>query len=146
MLHQWPCRSCIEKCAVAHIYAVHHACCACGLYACLCPSTHHVRNVDVGKVGQEGRLLVVFGHRSHGSVHIVALKDDGLVFDVGHIDIGDIDVLGCAASSHTAFKSQPCVCAGEGVVVDKYVFSFPHRIPTRSQILREHDRRYCLVC
>ena len=86
-----------------------------------------VGDVDVLEVGShlelfgcellhESLLVVLVGGLARGFVFVVALEDDGLVLDVGHHDVRDVQLLGLAASSDAALEAQTGVGAAEAVV------------------------------
>lgn len=83
---------------------------------CGASAADYIADVDVGEFRDESEGgdvgIVVFGD-SCGAVDVVALEDYGLIFNVGHEDVGDEDVGCLSATSCAAFESEPCVGAGE---------------------------------
>ena len=102
----------IDKGTVANVYVVNtvEPLNATGLDGGLCSVTNNVRDVDTLKFGSQLALLVSEGGYGCGvracrTVKIVALEDDGLVFDVSHDDVLDVEVRGLASASNAALEA-----------------------------------------
>ena len=78
------------------------------------------RDVNVLEIGRP--LALLFREGGHGvriaacgTVYVVALENDGFVFDVGHHDVRDIQLFGLATTSDAAFEAKTSVGARDGV-------------------------------
>ena len=83
------------------------------------------RDVNVLEIGRP--LALLFREGGHGvriaacgTVYVVALENDGFVFDVGHHDVRDIQLFGLATTSDAAFEAKTSVGARETTVTNHH--------------------------
>ena len=75
--------------------------------------------MNVAEVGQEQRLfrdVLSLGGSANVVVKIGGLEDDGLVFDIIHIDIRDEDSFGLSSSALATFETKSGIGTAKGVV------------------------------
>lgn len=112
---------CVEDGAVLDIDAMHHAFGAYGLDTGLGSVAHNVGDVDVCKYRRKLGALVFLARSPYMVVKIVALEDDGLILDVGHVDVGDVDIFGYSATPYAALEAQSGIGSGKSIVMNEDV-------------------------